>query len=329
MRFFIGGILGLFSALSVWASESPRYWGQSDSMKTLNQAAKANEQDARFTRAIGIILDSTNNGIIISEVFLDMPAYSAGLCKGDKLLAINHRPIASLITAVALTQNIKADFVMVDVQRNDMRICRRVEVQDGRPQFIGAYRDGRTLSLAVSLFANNTAEQFTDIVKHYSPSELDTLILDLRTTVGGSRHEAQKIARLLGGSQNRRDHDIKIIVLQNEFAPSAVSALAEMLTHQREAEVWGKTPRTSIAPDVSGPNAETTESTQPELPVVAAASSAPVQWNIADFRERHPVPSAKAQQHPMMLAHNNIAPLVWGINGNAFAAMNLVRATGM
>lgn len=327
MRFFIGGILGLISAVSVWASESPRSWGQSDSIKTLHQASTPHEQDARFTRAIGITLDSTSNGIIISEVFLGMPAYSAGLCKGDKLLAVNHRPIASLINAISLTQNIKADFVMVDVQRNDMRICRRVGVQDGRPQFIGAYQDGRTLSLAISLFANNSAEQFSDIVKHYSPSELDTVILDLRTNAGGSRYEAQKIARLLGGSQNRRDQDIKIIVLQSETAPAAVSALAEMLIQQREAEVWGKSPHASTAPDVSGPNAAQTASMQPELPVTATASSAPVQWNMADFRERHPIPSSKAQQHPMMLAHNNIAPLVWGINGNAFAAMNLVRAS--
>jgi len=327
MRFFIRGILGLISAVSVWASESPYQWGQPDSIKTLNQASLPHHGDARFTRAIGVSLDSSTHGIIISEVFLGMPAYSAGLCKGDKLIAINHRPIASLIAAIALTQNIKADFVMIDVQRKDMRICRRVEVQDGRAQFIGAYQDGRTLSLAISQFATNSAEQFSDIVKHYSPSDLDTVILDLRNNAGGSHYEAQKIARLLGGSENRRDQDIKIIVLQNEFAPSAVSALAEMLGQQREAEVWGKTPRASIAPDVSGPKVEMTERMQPDLPVVVAASSAPVQWNIADFRERHPVPSITAQQHPMILAHNNIASLVWGINGNAFAAMNLVRSS--
>ena len=327
MRFFIGGILGLVSVLSAWASESPRPWGQPDTVKTLNQASMPHEHDARFTRAIGITLDSTTNGIIISEVFVGMPAYSAGLCKGDRLLAINHRPIASLISAIALTQNIKADHVMLDVQRNDMRICRRVGVQDGRPQFIGVYRDGRTLSLAISLFASNSAEQFTDIVKHYSPSDLDTIILDMRANAGGSRYEAQKIARLLGGSQNRRDQDVKIILLQSEIAPSAVSALADMLVQQRDAEVWGKSPRATTAPDMSGPSVAYSGSLQPELPELATPASAPVQWNMADFRERHPVPSTKAQLHPMMMAHNGIAPLVWGINGNAFAAMNLVRSS--
>jgi len=327
MRFFIGGILGLLGAISAWATESPRSWGLPDSMKTLNQASMPHDNDARFTRAIGISLDSAYNGIVITEVFLGMPAFSAGLCKGDKLVAINNRPIATLLSAIAQTQNIKADFIMIDVERKDMRICRRVEVQDGRPQFIGSYKDGRTLSLAISVFGNNAAEQVSEIVKLYAPSDLDTVIFDLRDNEGGSRYEAQKIARLLGGSQNRSDHNVKFIVLQREQSSSAVSALADMLVQQHEAEVWGKTAGASTAPDVRGPNATMRGTMLPNLPALESASAAPVQWNMADFRERHPLPTIQAQEHPMMMEHNNIAPLVWGINGNAFAALDLVRST--
>lgn len=326
MRYFIGGIIGLACAASAIASQPPAERGVQDERSILHRVSMAHDHDSKLTRALGVRLDSTTNGIIISEVFVSMPAYSAGLCKGDKLLAINHRPVSSLAAAVQQTQNISADHVMLDVQRKDMRICRRVEVQDGHAQYIGSFKHNRTLALSISQFAPETSEQLMEIFKLYSPSDIDTMILDLRDNRGGSRYEAQSIARLLGGSQDRNRPALKMIILQSDIETSAAQSLADMLVQQRDADIWGRSASASIMNDVSGqPIARDLPASH--IPEVApAATEAPVQWNMAAFRESYPTPTTAAAAHPMIAHSQDIAPIVWGINGNAYAALTLVKS---
>ncbi len=326
MRYFISGMLSFAWAVSAFASQPPTIRSEQDERSTLQRVSMDHEHDAKLSRALGIRLDSTSNGIIISEVFVTMPAYSAGLCRGDKLLAINHRPVSTLNAAVQQTQNIKNNYVMVDVQRKDMRICRRVEVQDGHAQYVGSYKHGRTLALAINQFGPGVSDQFMEIARVYTPSDIDTMIIDLRSNTGGSRYEAQTIARLLGGSQSRHEQNLHVIILQQPTAPSAVHALADMLVQQREAEVWGKAANTSVFNEASGASDGQLRTMLPHLTEDVAVSEAPVQWNIASFRKQYPHPNGMASNHQMMVANKGLAPIVWGINGNAFAALQLVKS---
>lgn len=325
MRYFISGMLSLAWAVSAFASQPPTIRTEQDERSTLQRVSMDHEHDAKLSRALGIRLDSTTNGIIITEVFVAMPAYSAGLCKGDKLVAINHRPVSTLNAAVQQTQNVKSSYVMVDVQRKDMRICRRVEVQDGHAQYVGSYRQGRTIALAINRFGPGVSDQFMEIVKVFSPSDIDTMIIDLRDNTGGSRYEAQTIARLLGGSQNRHEQNLHVIILQQPTASSASNALADILVQQRDAEVWGKAPSTTIFNEASG-SSDVQQQLRPQLPESLSVAEAPVQWNMAAFRERHPYPNDMASHHQMMVSNKGLAPIVWGINGNAYAALELVRS---
>lgn len=326
MRYFISGILSFAWAVSAFASQPPTIRSEQDERSTLQRVSMDHDLDAKLSRALGIRLDSTTNGIIITEVFVAMPAYSAGLCKGDRLLAVNHRPVSTLNGAVQQTQNIKNNHVMVDVQRNDMRICRRVDVQDGQAQYVGSYKHGRTLALAISRFGPGVSDQFMEIAKLYTPSDIDTMIIDLRDNAGGSRYEAQTIARLLGGTQNRHERSLNVIILQQATAPSAANALADMLVQQRDAEVWGKAPNTGSFNEASGATNGKEHPMLPQLSEGVAAAEAPVQWNMASFREQYPYPDGMASNHQMMVMHKGLAPIVWGINGTAFSALQLVRS---
>ena len=300
MRYVITGILGLVLGISTLAAQTSSTPLDARDNNT-SSIHPMHHDAARLSRAIGVVLDSTASGIIITNVFVSMPAFEAGICRGDVLLSINKQPVTSLQQAVQQTQRVSVDVVMLDVQRRDMRICRRVDVRDGRAQHIGAYKDGRTLALAISRFADGTSDELLDLTKRFTPSDLDTVILDMRATAGGSRYEAQKIARMLSGSQNRGGSEFKVIILHEGTSPSAVHALSDMLIQQRDAEIWKA--------DLSD------------------MDTAPVHWNMADFRERYPEPSPTAMQHPLLMAHNNAAPIAWGINGNAWAAMERVRGT--
>ncbi len=328
MRYVITGIIGLVLSFNTGAAQTSRTPLEERDSNT--PTVTAGRQDAALLRrSIGVVLDSSEGGIVITNVYVSMPAYHAGLCKGDKLLSINQRPVTTLRQAVEQTQNIPTNVIMLDVQRRDMRICRRVDVRDGRPQHIGSYKDGRTLALAINRFADGASDELLDLTDRFTPSDLDTMILDMRGNEGGSRYEAQKIAQILSGSQARGRNEFTMIILREDIAPSAVHALSSSLVQERNAEVWkagptADSPMDPVQNDLAG------QFKQPlrELPAsVSEMESAPVHWNMADFRERYPEPSPSALRHPMLMAHTNAAPIAWGINGSAWAAMERVRGT--
>lgn len=328
MRYIISGILGLALALNSWARVHPEPTIQQDnSTRPLHRATPHEGSATRLAKSIGIAVDSSVNGIVIAEVYVNMPAYSAGLCKGDKLIAVNNKPATSLIVARALTQNIKSPYVMVDVVRQDMRISRRVEVSDGLPQTIGAYKDGATLSLAFSTLSSNTLEQLEQLSASFPAHSIDTVILDLTSTANGPVEVAQQIAQTLFGSRQRTASSMKIIVLQHNPASPAQATLARVLSQRQDAEVWGASESTSQPADMSGAQMFSSQMSKRNLMEEPRMSAAPVQWNMADFRERFPLPDPRAQHHPMVSAYASVAPLVWGIHGEAYAAMQRVRAT--
>lgn len=317
MRYFIIAVLGLAFSLGTAAAQ------QHDRP----QVSIPSDADVYFTRSIGVAFDSTENGIVISEVYLHMPAYSAGLCKGDRLLAINHKPVTSMSAAQRLTQNIAAPSIMVDFQRRDMRVCRRVNVADGRPQHVGSFKDGRSVAFAIGQFANGTSEQFMDVASTYSPNDIDTIILDMRETAGGVSDEAQKIARMLSGSRSYDAQDVKVIVLQSPMASEVAREMADLLVKQRDAEVWGVARNASIINDASGIRAVGLYQARRAvaMPAYTHLSTAPVQWNMAAFRKLYPQPERNAAAHQMLALNSGVAPLAWGINGNAWTALETVR----
>jgi hypothetical protein len=209
-----------------------------------------------------------------------------------------------------------------------MRICRRVEVSDGYSNNIGMHKDRGMLAFSFSSFADGTADALRDLAQQYVPASIDTIILDMRNCSGGSYIEAQKVARLLNSSQSSNSEQAKIIILARGSSDQLQTNLSSILERERNAEVWH-----SVA---DGHNA--TESMDPlygtvKKAVTLRASSspamevAPVHWNMADFRERYPEPIEAARTHPMLLAHASIAPLAWGINGNAWDAVGRIRGT--
>lgn len=332
MRRIIAGILGLILITGGLA-------GQTGPKKTFRNAETAltgqNERSGvtapTLIRALGITLEQSSQGIVISEVYTTMPAYEAGLCRGDILLAVDQTPITSLDQAMDMTRNIPTAYVMVDVQRRDMRMSRRVEVADGQAQTMGFARDGQVVSISFVNLRAEALQQLQSSLQALLRESIEVLVVDLRNSPQGTLPEVQAAARALEGfvkTQSAQSQSVRLLVLRSDAINSPTGPLAMMLAEACDAAIvrpssavfmQRESGRTSNRDD--GPTLQTAS-----LSANRDAMQAPVHWNIADFRSRFPFPDQRAMKHPMMISSSGLASIVWGINGSAWEALNIARA---
>ncbi|MBU3679028.1 MAG: PDZ domain-containing protein [Candidatus Kapabacteria bacterium] len=332
MRSFIGGIVGLALATSGLFAQTTSSAGQQNSENILaGPSARPSAHKSTLTRALGIIVDSSDAGVVITEVSATMPAYEAGLCRGDILLAVDRRPVTSVAQATALTRNLAVAYVMVDFQRRDMRISRRVYVADGRRETIGTARDGRAAAIALRQVSSETIEEVEAFANNATQRATDTIIIDLRGNPEGShtlsRDVAQRIARLGSQSEQRNGNGRQLIVLTAQTPSEIARVMTSILADEGLAEVITEVATSMISRDigqsaVTGPVASFTRR---EVTRSSAAAQAPVYWSMAQFRERYPQPQRQAMLHPMMAAMPAAASIAWGLNGQAWDALESVR----
>ncbi|MFM8772218.1 MAG: PDZ domain-containing protein [Candidatus Kapaibacterium sp.] len=331
MRSFIGGIIGLALATSGVLAQTTAPVGQQNSENTLvGPSARPAQWESKLTRALGIIVDSSDAGIVITEVSATMPAYEAGLCRGDILLSIDRHPISTVAQATALTRNLASAYVMVDLQRRDMRISRRVYVADGRRETIGTARDGRAAAISLRQVSTATIEEVEAFANNVGQRVTDTIIIDLRCNPEGSqllsRDVAQRIARLGSLPNQQSGSGCQLIVLTAQMPGEISRIMTSILADEGLAEVVTEVAASMISRDigqtaVAGPAAFTKR----EVVRTSAIAQAPVYWSMAQFRERYPQPQRQAMLHPMMAAMPAAAPLAWGANGQAWDALESVR----
>lgn len=283
--------------------------------------------EAIVLQPLGIAIDSSSQGLIITEVFVEMSAYRAGLCRGDKLMAMDHRPITTRAQALEEMRHLHSAFVMVDVLRGDMRICRRVERSIGPIRQVGTAIAGRVGCLAFQGFSTSTPHEFVQQLQRMLQRSPDTVIIDLRNNPNGNLMAADQVARSLVSAIEQHAQPLRIILVQNHGGTELATALSRKLVQLCSAEI--------IIPLAAEGSSRSTASVQtnrrwtlsdmqsrPELP----GAHAPTGWNMAEFRHRYPEPSTQAMRHPLLLEHPDVAPIAWGINGVAWDGLNIVRA---
>lgn len=332
MRSFIRGILTIvLAAIGVAAQTGPQQQQQERDLPGSTVGPTRTSDEPVQVRSLGIVLTPSPEGIVISEVFVSMPAYAAGLCVGDLLMAVNRQPVTSVEQAVELTRNIPEPYVMVELQRRDMHISRRVDVADGLAGSIGLARDGTTVAVTFRRLGTAAISEIKALATALAAEVPDTMILDLRNDPDGSAHAAQEVVRALESiiEASRSQHDqIQLVLLRPDDLNASANVLADALTNNGQTIVLSVTNAPMLRRDARNSVVGATMVSHPNRPALVSAlrDQAPVYWNMAEFRSRYPAPDRHALQHPMLAYAPGIAPLAWGINGTAWEALNIARS---
>ena len=135
--------------------------------------------------------DEKGEHIYIGQVFEGSPAYKAGLMEDDELIKVNGAGIKgqTLSQIASLVKGETGTFVNITVIRDNKTIDFKVErgpvdsiSVSGKVIDRDDYRIGY---IGISIFANNTFEQFKKKLEELEQEGIDSLIIDVRGNSGG------------------------------------------------------------------------------------------------------------------------------------------------
>lgn len=319
------GIIIFFCAAAVLSAQTgPKNQPGASGASGAQTPPAAEQNENRLMRALGIECEARPEGVVITDVYVTMPAYAAGLCSGDILLAIDQVPITTQQQAIERTRNIKAAHVMVDLRRRDMRISRRVEVADGRRQLLGFASNDDAAALSFRSLGASVLSELAQVRSTLQRNAPKCLVVDLRQTSAGSGsagsvQEIQQALRTIIDAVP----DLQLIVLRSDLLDGPARELASVLLASSGARMHNAGSGAFIRRDAGRPGRPDPArvGAAPSASGTSAMLTAPVLWNMADFRSHYPVPDAVAMMHPMMSEHAAMAPIAWGLNGTAWQAL--------
>lgn len=148
------------------------------------------------------IIKLEDGNIQVLTVFENSPAQKAGVLAGDIILSINGLEVKGIET------NQFSDIVINSTETNfNLQIMRgnqQVEILVVKDNVLISSvngkiyeRDGKKIGyIYISIFANNTYEQFKDELSLLESQGIDSLIIDVRSNTGGHLIAAEKISSL-------------------------------------------------------------------------------------------------------------------------------------
>lgn len=260
------------------------YNGNIDEEELLNSALEAvlnkldknstyidSEENSNFDKLLegsytgyGIqITNDDNDNIVVYSVFKNSPADDAGIKAGDILVKYNNEDIKGLTSSELIkkiTDNNKKS-IKLTYKRNDEEITIKLKTATIELKSVSSdtYNENNKKIgyIYVSIFANNTATQFSKQLSKLEKKEIDSLIIDLRSNSGGYLQTATTmISEFLDKThpiyQIQKNNKItkyysvgaktkkyKIIVLVNENSASAAEIMASALQEQYGATLIG------------------------------------------------------------------------------------------
>lgn len=166
---------------------------------------------------IGISFTTDENGnYVIVSVFKDSPAEKAGLEEGDFILAADGKTYPTMDALSAAIKGKRGTEVTVTYERDgkphDVKITRdKIEETSVESEML----DNNIGYIAISSFAENTAEEFRVELDSMESKGVDGLIVDLRNNGGGMVNTCQEIADMLLG-------ECKIVSMENRAGEESV-----------------------------------------------------------------------------------------------------------
>ena len=212
---------------------------------------------------LGIEIYNNENGIIISNVFTNSPAEKAGLQPNDYILKINDQDVTSM-QAKDFSNIVKSEqksFKLL-IKRNDEIKEINIEKEEIIINSVDSKiynKNGKTIGyLGITIFADNTYNQFKEKLVELENSKIDSLVIDVRDNTGGhltsvddiislfldSSHIIYKMEDFSGikeyYSTGKETKTYPIIVLTNSNSASASEILTAALKEEYGAISIGK-----------------------------------------------------------------------------------------
>jgi len=229
-----------------------------DSSKSFNRSLQGSYD------GIGIeIYNDEEGNIVIYRVFKDSSAGKAGLKPGDIIKRINGKSMEGLKSsdiASTIKDKSKEEITIVYV-RDGKEKTAKLKVGSVALPSVGSNifeKDGKKVGyIAVSIFANNSYEQFKEQLEDLENKNINSLIIDLRGNSGGYLITAENIISLFLDSKHviyqiEKDKNItkhyskgnetkkyKIVVMVDENSASASEVVTSALKEQYKATVVG------------------------------------------------------------------------------------------
>ena len=152
--------------------------------------------------------ETTTGNIIIVGVFKDSPADKAGLKPGDRLLKIDGEDITEQTSSYFvdyIKKSEKSEFELL-ISREDKEMTVKVNREKITIKSVMSKvfeKNNKKIGyIYLSIFANNTYEQFKKELEDLESKKIDSLIIDFRDNTGGHMLTAKQILELFLDSNN-------------------------------------------------------------------------------------------------------------------------------
>ena len=209
------------------------------------------------------VYNDENNNIVIYSVFDDTSASKAGLKAGDVIIRLNDKDTTNMSIAdfSSLVKKQKGKF-KITYKRDDEE--KTVSLKVSKVELKSVYsetiekNDKKIGYIQMSIFANNTYEQFKKALSNLENENMNGLIIDLRSNSGGHLSSAEEIISLFLDSSHpiyqiktkdslntyyslgKETKKYKIVILIDENSASASEVVTSALTEQYGAVTVGE-----------------------------------------------------------------------------------------
>ncbi|MBP3920544.1 MAG: S41 family peptidase [Bacilli bacterium] len=214
---------------------------------------------------IGVeIVNDSDNNIIVYRVIEDSPASRAGIQSLDIIKAVDGTSLENMSTAdfVAMIKNSELSTFNITLLRGNEEISVQVTrelvtIKSVESEIFN--RNNKNVGyIHMSIFANNTYNQFKEKLADLEKKGIDSLIIDVRGNTGGHLTSVENILGLFLDkthviyqtedkeeivkyySKGNETKTYKIVVLTNEGSASASEILAAALKEEYGATIVGK-----------------------------------------------------------------------------------------
>ena len=209
------------------------------------------------------VYNDENNNIVIYSVFDDTSASKAGLKAGDVIIRLNDKDTTNMSIAdfSSIVKKQKGKF-KITYKRDDEE--KTVSLKVSKVELKSVYsetiekNDKKIGYIQMSIFANNTYEQFKKALSNLENENMNGLIIDLRSNSGGHLSSAEEIISLFLDSSHpiyqiktkdslntyyslgKETKKYKIVILIDENSASASEVVTSALTEQYGAVTVGE-----------------------------------------------------------------------------------------
>lgn len=212
---------------------------------------------------IGVeITKNDNNETIISSVIENTPASEKGLKPGDKIISINDEEVKDkeLSEITTKIKNVNEQ-IKLKVEREKEELTFFLQARENEIPSVYTEvleKNNKKIGyMSITIFAENTDEQFIKKLKELEEKNIDGLIIDVRSNTGGHLETVTNILKQLlpkdstiyqikHGNEIKEEKstinnkkNYKITVLVNELSASASEILASSLNENLGSEIVG------------------------------------------------------------------------------------------